>query len=309
MSCEDIVIKEYNLNEDELEQLTNKHTYISEKLMLDLVNGVGVVAQDLNKTSKNKEKSFARVWDAVIGDSKKRQNQINENIIEGLSAATEWLTDHERHLTKIDLKMKVVADELYKTQDEILKFHQQFEEVVECLEKFKESAENRFENIEDRLKRIEAQQQIDIEVNKISHLGLPVEVEIFTILDNLASGEFGLWIYYEKDVKKRDEQISYLQRKIKEKLQNEGKEYINFDRFSEELQNLENLEKKATEFTCKQYLEFSKIELETVDLLDTAISNLPERAIERINSKPHIRTFLTYEDYIQAMTEELLLEA
>lgn len=309
MSCEDIVIKEYNLNEDELEQLTNKHTYISEKLMLDLVNGVGVVAQDLNKTSKNKEKSFARVWDAVIGDSKKRQNQINKNIIEGLNAATEWLTDHERHLTKIDLKMKVVADELYKTQDEILKFHQQFEEVVECLEKFKESAENRFENIEDRLKRIEAQQQIDIEVNKISHLGLPVEVEIFTILDNLASGEFGLWIYYEKNVKKRDEQIYYLQRKIKEKLQNEGKEYINFDRFSEELQNLENLEKKATEFTCKQYLEFSKIELETVDLLDTAISNLPERAIERINSKPHIRTFLTYEDYIQAMTEELLLEA
>lgn len=105
----------YELTHDEFEQLKSKHPYIGEKLILDLVNGVGVVAKDLNDASKSKEKSFSRIWDSVGGSSKKRQNQINENIIEGLNATSQWLQDYDRHLSRIDMRIKNVANELYNT--------------------------------------------------------------------------------------------------------------------------------------------------------------------------------------------------
>lgn len=313
MSHNQIITKVFNITQEELGELNRRHSYIDEKLILDLVNGVGVVATDLNNSAKNKENGFSRLWDSISGNSKKRQNQINETIIKGLESASVWLQDHDRHLTRIDSKIKAVADELYKTQDEILKFYSQFKEVtfrVELLEEFKRSADKKFENIEERLKKIEAQQQIDREVSKIGNLKLPVEVEIFTILDNLASGEFGLWIMFEKDSKKKKEQIEYLKRKIKEKLKIETQEYLDFQKLSLSIHQLNPIEKKAIEFISKQYQSFEdKNSFEAIDLIALSASNTQDKAKQVIDTHSHIRTFMTYDDYLNLMTSELMGEA
>jgi hypothetical protein len=301
------------LSEEVFESLKKNHSYIGEKLILDLVNGVGVKAQSKNDSAKGKEKGLSRIWDGVSGNAKKRQNQINENVIEGLKSVSIWLQDHDRHLTRIDLKIKNIADELYKTQDEILKFYSQFKEVdfrVELLEEFKKCAESKFENIEERLKKIEAQQQIDREVSKLCRLGLPIEIEIFTILDNLASGEFGLWIMFEKDSRKKEEQITYLKRKIKEKLKIEGKEYLDFKKLSSAINSLEPIEKRAIEFISKQYQSFkSKDSYEIIDLIALSATNNPEEVEKVIDEQSHIRTFMIYDDYVDVMTDELVGES
>lgn len=313
MSDYGIITKVFDITEEELEQLNKRHTYIDEKLILDLVNGVGVVAKDLNDSAKGKEKGISRVWDSVSGNAKKRQNQINENVVEGLKSAVEWLQDHDRHLTRMDFKIKDIADELYKTQDEIKKFYAQFKEVdfrVKLLENFKNSAEQRFENIEERLKKIEAQQQIDREVSKLCHLDLPIEVEIFTILDNLTSGEFGLWIMFEKDSKKKEEQITYLKRKIREKLKIEGKEYLDFKKLSSNIHKLNSIEKKTIEFISKQYQSFKdKNSYEIIDLIALSATNTPDEVEKVIDTQTHIRTFMTYNDYVDALTDELVGES
>jgi hypothetical protein len=300
-------------DEDKFESLAKKHTHIGEKLVLDLVNGVGVVAKKWNKDAKSKETGFARLWDGLSSDAKKRQNMINENLIEGLKAASIWLQDHDRHLTRIDLKIKDVAEELYETQDEILKFYRDFKDVnfgVELLKEFKNSAEQRFNDIEERLKQIEAQQQTDREVSRLGHLNLPIEVEIFTILDNLASGEFGLWITFEKDNGEKEKQLGYLKRKIREKLKIESKEYIDFNKLSSEINKLEHIEKNAIEFISKQYQAFINDEnYEMIDLIALSVSNTPEEAKRAIDERSHIRTFMTYDDYIDVMTDELMVGA
>ena len=300
------------IDEKEFKELEKNHPYISEKLILDLVNGVGVVAKDLNDSAKGKEKGISRLWDSVYGNAKRRQNQINENVIEGLKSVSEWLQDHDRHLTRMDFRIKDIADELYKTQDEILKFYSQFKEVnfrVELLEEFKKSAERRFENIEERLKKIEAQQQIDREVSKLGHLDLPIEVEIFTILDNLASGEFGLWMMFEKDSNKKEEQITYLKRKIREKLKIEGKEYLDFKNLSSCIHKLNPIEKKAIEFIAKQYQSFEdENSYEIIDLISLSVTNTPDKVEQIIDEQSHIRTFMTYDDYMDVMTDELVGE-
>jgi hypothetical protein len=313
MNDYEIVTKVFDISKEELEELNKRHTYINEKLILDLVNGVGVVAKDLNDSAKGKEKGISRLWDSASGNVKKRQNQINENVIEGLKSVSEWLQDHDRHLTRMDLKIKDIADELYKTQDEILKFYSQFKEVdfrVELLEEFKKCAESKFENIEERLKKIEAQQQIDREVSKLGHLDLPIEIEIFTILDNLASGEFGLWIMFEKDSKKKEEQTTYLKRMIREKLKIEGTEYLDFKKLSSEINSLEPIEKRAIEFISKQYQSFkSEDSYEIIDLIALSATNTPDEVEQIVDEQSHIRTFMSYDDYVDVMTDEMVGES
>lgn len=310
MNGSEIVAQLFNIEEDAFKKIADRHNYIDAKLILDLVNGF-VVAKDLNESAKSKEKGSVRIWDAISGNAKKRQNLINENMIEGLKAASKWLQDHDEHLSRVEFRIKDIAEELYRTQDEILKFYAQFKDVklsVEMLEEFKKSAEKRFEDIEKRLKKIEAQQQIDREVSKIGELGLPVEIEIFTILDNLASGEFGLWILYEKDDRKKEEQLGYLKRKIKEKLKIEGKEYLDFKRLSSVVKELDIVEQQAIRFITEQYRAFSHgQEYEMIDLVALSATHTPEEIETVINQKSHIRTFLTYDNFVDSLTNETIV--
>ena len=110
------------IDQEEIEFLQGTHAYISDKLILDAVNGVNVVARRHHKTSLSRQSGFNRLWDGITGRSKQRQDFIDKRLIEGLSACTRWLRDHDRHMSRIDNRIIDVANELDRTQDEILKF-------------------------------------------------------------------------------------------------------------------------------------------------------------------------------------------
>jgi len=292
------------LSEETFESLKKNHSYIGEKFILDLVNGVGVVAKDLNNSAKAKEKGFARLWDQVSGTEKKRQNQINENVISGLESSAIWLQDHDRHLSRIDLYIKSLADNLYNTQTEILKFYEQFKELefrVELLERFKKSAELRFEEIEKKLAKIEAQQHIDREIEKIGTLNLPIELEVFTVLDNLVSGEFGIWYILSEDKSKKEEQLKYLKNKLKNTLSSQNiKEFIDYYKLQQEVKKLEKSEIRAISFISQQYRQFNKSSLyDSVDIVTIVSSTHNQTELdEKLEENSHIRTFITLEDFI-----------
>ncbi len=300
------------ISKEEYRKLIQNHPFIGEKLILDLVNGVGVVAKDLNDSARDKEKGIARVWDTISGNEKKRQNLINENFIYGFNAISKWLQDHDGHLSRADIRIKDIADELYNTQDEIIKFYEQFKEVdfrVELLENFRNISEKRFNEIEKKLANIEAQQQIDREVAKIGTLKLPIELEVFTILDNLASGEFGMWYALSKDKKKKNEQLKYLKNTIKGKVTKQQIEnFIDFYSVHKQVKELEVTEQKALAFISSQYREFNDDKLyDAIDIvkLVTTINNRDELE-DIIDKNSHISTFMTLEDFISDTTEYVL---
>lgn len=302
----------YEISIEDFDMLKEKHTYIGEKLILDLVNGVQVVARDHNNVVKGKEKGFGRLWDGLSGDAKKRQNLINENVIVGLHSVSKWLSDHDKHLGRVDQRIKDVANELYNTQDQILKFYGQFKEVdfrVELLEEFKKSANDRFDNVEYRLTKVEAQQQVDREIEKIGILNFPLVIEVFTILDNLVSGEAGLYYFQEMDVKKKNEFLKYIKNKIKNKIGiKELQEYIDYQKLSLSFNQLATIEKKAIGFISSQYNMFSHDSsiYEIVDLL-SIVTNYSEVNIEdEISKHSNIRTFMTLEAFVDDATKELL---
>ncbi|MCK5537405.1 MAG: hypothetical protein KAI79_11295 [Bacteroidales bacterium] len=302
----------YEISLENFEKLKEKHTYIGEKLILDLVNGIQVVARDHNNIAKGKEKGFGRLWDGLSGNAKKRQNLINENVIVGLHSASKWLSDHDKHLGRVDQRIKDVANELYSTQDEILKFYGQFKEIdlrVDLLEEFKKSVNDRFDNVEYRLTKVEAHQHVDREIEKIGTLGFPVPIEVFTILDNLVSGEAGLYHFQETNVEKKTEFLRYMQNKIKNKINTEElKQFIDYQQLSLDLNQLEAIEKKAISFISSQYSMFSNDSAiyEIVDLLSVMANTSQENMEDEILEHSNIRTFMTLGTFVDDATKELL---
>ena len=306
MANHNTILKKLDLDEN----VRDRHTYIEEKIVLDLVNGVNVVARDLNNSSKNKEKGFARIIDSVTGDSKKRQNLINENLIEGLNAATNWLHDHNKQLSRVDLKIKCIADELYRTQEEISKFYSKFKDTifdVKILQKFHQDATNKFKEIENRLVKIEAQQHIDREIKRLGSLNLPLEIEVFTVLDNLASGEFGIWYSLTDDSRHKEQLFTYIQDSLKEKIDGLND---NIDIFSlhREIGKLDVSEQKTLSFISKQYRSFaSDTYYDSIDIVVLASSIRNEKEFESaVSSASNLRTFISKKEYIDDMLQYLL---
>lgn len=302
----------YELSTEEFESLKKNHPYIGEKLILDLVNGIGVVAKDLNDTSKSKEKGFSRLTDSLFGNSKKRQNQINKNVIEGLNATSEWLQDHDRHLGRVDERIKDIANELYDTQDQIIGFYEHFkgvESIVKSLEVFREVANKRFDEIEERLSKVEAQQHVDREVEKIGTLNLPTSVEVFTVLDNLVSRKAGLYYMMEEDAHTKDEFLTYIKNKIKSKIgSNHLQNLVDYQKLHNELKVLEVTEQKAIAFLGSQYSSFSDDSLYEVSDIVKIVSNSEsiESMEKELGEDSHISTFLTVDMLVDEATDELM---
>ena len=98
------VIKAFGMevSEENINSLRKNHDYISDKLILDAINGVNVVAKDHHKVLKSRQSILSRTFGGITGSSKKHQDMINENVIEGINACAKWLQDHDRHLTRIN---------------------------------------------------------------------------------------------------------------------------------------------------------------------------------------------------------------
>jgi hypothetical protein len=296
------------ISERDFKTIEKNHKYIGEKLILDVVNGVKVVASDLNKSGKKKEKGFTRLWDATSGNAKKRQNIINQNLIEGVSAVSDWLLDHDRHLSRIDLRIKDVADELWNTQNEILDFYDSFSKVglrVEDLENFRKNAEKKFEEIEKRLATIEAQQHIDREIERLKHSSLPNEIKIFTAVDNLASGEFGIWYALSDKKTEKIELLTYMKNKMKSIF---GKDFIDHTALYLTVSSLSEVERKAIGFIGNQYRQFNDSTFyDVIDLLKIAATTKNKNEFEKkIEESPLIRTIIRMDEFIEDISDFII---
>lgn len=164
------VIKAFNveISEENISALTKNHDYISDKLILDAINGVSVVAKDHHEILKSRQNIVSRAWGGITGSSKKHQDMINENVIEGINACSKWLQDHDRHLTRVDKRIFDITCEIENTQEQILKFysqHTKLKDRVGDLEdsfiQFVDISKNVFNNFEERILHLEVKSNID----------------------------------------------------------------------------------------------------------------------------------------------------
>lgn len=315
------VIKAFNveISEENISALTKNHDYISDKLILDAINGVSVVAKDHHEILKSRQNIVSRAWGGITGSSKKHQDMINENVIEGINACTKWLQDHDRHLTRVDQRIVDIAMELDKTQEEILKFYSQHVnlrnrvgELENSFMQFVDISNNVFNNFEERIIHLEVKSKIDKEISllksgeKYQNFVLPLK--IYSLMDNLFSGEIGL-------LKNNNDNILYLKSELINVVNNEvGSNYknelIRFDDILENIQELNSLERDTISFISTQHYNQminNKKYPEICDFISISSSYDFENAKKEIKKQSNISDFLTHGNFISILLKEQLI--
>ncbi|MCG3655890.1 hypothetical protein ACOTWK_04825 [Aliarcobacter butzleri] len=320
------VIKAFNVevSEENIIALRKNHDYISDKLILDAINGVSVVAKDHNEVLKSRQSIVTRALGGITGSSKKHQDMINENLIEGINACIKWLQDHDRHLTRIDKRIFDITSEIENTQEQILKFYSQHTklknrvgELENSFVQFVDTSKNVFNNFEERILHLEVKSKIDKEISllksgkKYEKLVLPLKV--YSLMDNLFSGEVGL--YFNTNLKNNDENILHLESELinvvkSEVGSNHKNELIRFDDILENIGKLDSLEKDTLSFISTQHYNQminSRKYPEICDFISIASSYDFENAKKEIKKQSNISEFLTHEDFISIVLKEQLI--
>ena len=320
------VIKAFGMevSEENMNSLRKNHDYISDKLILDVINSVNVVAKDHHKVLKSTQSIVSRAWGGITGSSKKHQDMINENVIEGINACAKWLQDHDRHLTRINKRIFDITCEIENTQEQILKFYSQHTNLknrVGDLEnsfiQFVNVSKNMFNNFEERIKYLEIQSKIHKEISllksdkKYEKFVLPLK--IYSLIDNLFSGEVGL--YFNTNLKDNNENFLYLQSELINVVKieigsNYKNELIRFDDILGNIQELNSLEKDTISFISTQHYNHminSKKYPEICDFISISSSYDFENAKKEINKQSNISEFLTYDDFLRIIVNEQLI--
>lgn len=320
------VIKAFGMevSENNINNLQKNHDYISDKLILDAINGVSVVAKDHHEVLKSRQSIVGRAWGGITGSSKKHQEMINENVIEGINAYTKWLQDHDRHLTRVDKRIFDITCEIENTQEQILKFYSQHTKLKNRVGELKNSfiqfvdiSKNVFNNFEERILHLEIQSKIHKEISllksgkKYEKFVLPLK--IYFLVDNLFSGEVGL--YFNTNLKTNNENFLYLQSELINVVQSEiGNKYknelIKFDYIFENMENLNNLEKDTISFMSTQHYNQMITQNkypEICDFISIASSYDLENAKNEIKKQSNISEFLTYDDFLRIIVKEQLI--
>ena len=310
MDKKHIVVQSFSKNIDleKIKTLEKTHTYISDKLILDAINGVNVVSKDHHEVLKNKT-GFSRILGELTGNSKIHQDMINENVIQGIIACTSWLQDHDRHLSRLD---KRINENMNVIKDHFSKIKEKNRELEDKLNDFQQASINNFINIEERLKNIEIKTLIDQEIVKLESsdkydIFKDYSLKIFIFMDNLFSGRFGLY-----DLNNQKENIDYLEDKLKVYLKREIgnnclKDYINFEDIHNNIKDFDDLEKSAISYisNCQStFLEHKQIRPIVSDLIKISSNDDISEFKKDIKNNSRISEFTTYEDYIRNTIRE-----
>ncbi len=320
------VIKAFGMevSENNINSLRKNNDYISDKLILSVINGVGVVAKDHHKVLKSGESIESRAWGGITGSSKKHQDMINENVIEGINACSKWLQDHDRHLTRVDKRIFDITCEIENTQEQIIKFYSQHSnlknrvgELEDSFIKFMDTSKNRFNNFEERIIHLEVKSKIDKEISLLKsgkkYLDFILPLKIYSLIDNLFSGEVGL--YFNTNLKNNNDNISYLQSElinvVKSEIGNNYKnELIRFDDILGNIGKLDTLEKDTISFISTQHYNQminNRKYPEICDFVSIASSYDFENAKKELKKQSNISEFLTHEDFISIVLKEQLI--
>lgn len=182
-------------------QLLQRHPQLTDKALIDWINGLEVVDDHLRVRSK--EKSFlGRVFDFATGATERRQQHIDQNLHAGLSAAFSGLQDLQRHAARSDLAVEIIADKLTQTRAGVMrmnvKFTEQFDAVWQQMDAIVANYGPRLASLELRTARLERLDWVDAHIELVlskwsaGHYQSfsPLE-RLFVACNELQWGDFG----------------------------------------------------------------------------------------------------------------------
>ena len=182
-----------------------KHPHLTDKMVVDLINGIEVI-KDHNKVAQAESSSrLKRFLGGISGSTQRRQVNINKNVAESLRATSHWLQKHESDFLIVNSSLSVISEKLLETRQGVMRLDQKLnknlDEVRDCIEELESTVNQKNQRLEEYITsvdlRTQAENQLLSEDRKWQaglFIDLPVELRVYSLLDNLRNGPFQLYL-------------------------------------------------------------------------------------------------------------------
>lgn len=195
---------------DALSQEFCKVPHLSEKMLIDLVNG-HEVAEDLLRARKS-QGTFGRIIGALDGSNRRREIIIQEQTQRSLESLTSWALDLTDAVRFTEENVIIVAKKLEQTRGELMSVAQAvfanregIVQIENCLAALDYRLSLKLQEAEERLLKVEDKQEI-LELTEAwmsgrYYAGYPLPLQVTFVVDDLMRGERGRRIMKNSNAK------------------------------------------------------------------------------------------------------------
>lgn len=183
------------------ENLTRAHPQLTEKALVDFVNGLEVIDDHIRYRQLTDSHFAGRLLGFVSGESAKRQHAIDQNVAASLATVSTWLQCLQKQQLHSDLAVTKIAHKLSETRQGVMRLQARHEALRQDVDKLLLAMDDMDKNFCQLSLRIEqvndgrlASQQMDAVFSKwqAGHLQhFPVVARLFLVFDELYWGDFG----------------------------------------------------------------------------------------------------------------------
>lgn len=217
--------------------LIANHPQLSEKVLIDFVNGIEVIDDHIRVRELNNQSFAGRLWADLTGQSHLRQHTIDQHINHSLNAVSDWLQFLQHTQIQSDLAITQVSDKLAETRAGVMRLNAKHNELAQQVKQLLVE----FERLDDKLHQLTAKVlQVDAGRLAMQHLDAvfvkweagrfnhyPLITRLFLVFDELHWGDFGN--YCRKYVHDHEIEITRLIQQAKDKAMIQLKQEMNFE--------------------------------------------------------------------------------
>lgn len=214
-----MIVQDDHTEDAWLATIRQYHPQLTEKALIDLVNGLEVVSDHL-RCRATPRPMFGRLWHAVTGRTSREQYLIDINLKAGLEAVTAWLQDLQAFQAKSDLALAVVSDKLAETRTELGGY---LIDVQAAIDKTLEEVHTQFDMVTKRIEELETRDKAKSQLDLLIYRGkapiyraLPPIAQVFLEIDELWWGDFGRYCRLARDAEVVGQLIELARYKIGE---------------------------------------------------------------------------------------------
>ncbi|KAB8331886.1 hypothetical protein SD80_020380 [Scytonema tolypothrichoides VB-61278] len=190
-------------NPTTLDELRKLHPQLTEKAIVDYVNGLEVLDDHLRFRDQINNQFSTRILDSITGRTAQRQQIIDRNITNSFEIVSFWLEDIQVNQAKSDIAIAHLAGKLQETRAGVMRLQEGHNELVEDvqaikqrLEEFKIEVDGRFTRLEFEVQYLSASDHLQQVFNKFEAGNLnkyPLLARLYLVIDELYWGKFGIY--------------------------------------------------------------------------------------------------------------------
>ncbi|NMG11900.1 diguanylate cyclase regulator RdcB family protein [Brasilonema sp. UFV-L1] len=204
-------MREFNQNDGDnpttLDKLRTLHPQLTEKAIVDYVNGLEVLDDHLRFRDQTNNKFFTRIWDSITGRTAQRQQIIDRNITTSLNTVSVWLQDIQLHQGESDIAVARLAGKLVETRTGVMRLQERHNELAKNVQAIAQDVyqlqsqvrEHRIE-LESQIRQVNAGRLASAHLTQVFDKwqaerlnNYPPLVRLYIVIDELYWGYFGTY--------------------------------------------------------------------------------------------------------------------